>query len=163
MDPKNQGQEKPALISRQGYERLHWRLQYLLRVSRLEVAGELKEAASHGYGEANLELKAAREKHRQLEWSIARLMEEMALCRVVVTPPPADGRVHFGSLVRLLNLDRDREEVYQIVGRFESDPAQGRISLDSPLGSALEETEAGAMIKVETPKGKVGYLVLEVE
>ena len=77
-------------------------------------------------------------------------------------PAPADGRVHFGSLVRLLNLDRDREEVYRIVGRFESDPAQGRLSMDSPLGQAVAEAKAGALVEVQTPRGKVGYLVLEV-
>ena len=162
MAARTDDKKAPALISRQGFERLHWRLQYLIRVARLEVARELKEAASHGYGLQNLELKTAREKHRQLEWSIAKLLEEIALCQVVVSPPPADGRVHFGSLVRLLNLDRDREEVYRIVGRFESDPAQGRLSMDSPLGQAVAEAKAGALVEVQTPRGKVGYLVLEV-
>ena len=154
---KNKG---PALISREGFERLYWQLQYLIRISREEVAENLKDARSHGRNPRNLELRTAKEKRHWIEWSITRLEREMRSCQVVVSPPLKDGRVHFGSRVRLHNLRKKREEVFLLVGEFESDPARGLLSVDSPLGRAVLGKRAGAGVEVETPEGGKGVLPL---
>ena len=162
METKPRRTKAPALISREGFERLYWQLQYLVRISREEAARDLKEARSFGPNPRNLERRTALEKHHWVEWSIARLQREMRSCQVVVSPPLGDGRVHFGSLVRLRNLDRDREEVYRLVGAYESDPAQGLLSVDSPLGRELMGRRAGTGIEVKTPDGLVRYCLDEI-
>ncbi len=161
VESEERGNKDRALISRLGYERLYWQLQYLIRVSREEVAESLREALSHGRNPRNLELRTAREKRHWVEWSIRRLRREMRACQVVVSPPLNDGRIHFGSLVRLRNLRKNREEVYRLVGRFESDPARGMLSVDSPLGRAIRGQRAGARVEVETPEGRDIYDIRE--
>ena len=163
MKARTRESRRPALVSREGYERLYWRLQYLIRVSRQESAKDLEQAASFGPGPRNPELRSARESRHWVEWSIEKLVEEMEACQVIISPPPADGRVHFGSLVRLMNRRRKIEELYRIVGRAESDPRAGRLSLESPVGRAIMGKSVGTVVEVETPAGPESYLIRGIE
>ncbi len=154
--------EDQTLISREGFERLYWQLQYFIRISRAEAVEGMREAISHGRNHRNLELRTAREKRHWVEWSIKRLFREMEACQVIVSVPSNDGRVHFGSLVRLHNVRENKEEVYRIVGRSESDPAMGLISLESPVGRALMGKRVGTKVEVATPKGETVFLIREI-
>ncbi len=122
----------------------------------------MKGARSLGAGPRNLELRTAKEKLHWVEWSIRRLEKEIRSCRVVVSPGIEDGRIRFGSRVRLCNQRKKREEVYLLVGRYESDPTEGLLSVDSPLGKAILGKSAGAAVAVEAPERTVVYTILEV-
>ena len=71
-------------------------------------------------------------------------------------------RIAFGATVRLLNVETDEEETYQLVGPDESDVAQKKISVHSPLGQALLGKQVDDSVMVKAPKGVIEYEVLEI-
>ena len=70
--------------------------------------------------------------------------------------------VTLGSIVRVLDIEEDFEETYEIVGSQEANPRIGRISDDSPVGKALVGSKKGATVKVDTPKGAVELNIIDV-
>jgi transcription elongation factor GreA len=75
---------------------------------------------------------------------------------------PPDGKVGFGSVVTLENLDNGGQVTYQIVGPDESDIPSGKISIASPLGKALIGKEVQDEVKVQTPGGAKNYTILKI-
>jgi transcription elongation factor GreA len=73
-----------------------------------------------------------------------------------------DGKVGFGSVVTLENLDSGGQVTYQIVGPDESDISSNKISIASPLGKALIGKEAEDEVKVQTPGGAKNYSILKI-
>ncbi|MBR3071885.1 GreA/GreB family elongation factor, partial [Fibrobacter sp.] len=73
-----------------------------------------------------------------------------------------DGSIRFGVTVKMLDKKTKREKVYSIVGDKEIDPLQGRISMKSPIGEALQGKKAGDTVEVQAPRGKIIYEILEV-
>lgn len=71
-------------------------------------------------------------------------------------------KVQFGAKVKLLNIDSDEEQTFQIVGPEEADIKQDRISVASPLARALLGHEAGDQVRVQMPAGPRTYQILEV-
>ena len=80
---------------------------------------------------------------------------------VIISKASAGGAVSVGSLIRVQNGGEARE--FMIVGASEADPANGKISNESPLGSAFLGRKKGEKVKVATPKGTVEYKVIEVK
>jgi len=80
---------------------------------------------------------------------------------IEVVPGPTD-RVVFGKTVLLYNIDTEEEKQYQLLGKYESDPENGKISVNSPLGLALIGREVGDEVKVNTPGGIQEFEILEI-
>lgn len=68
----------------------------------------------------------------------------------------------FGNLVTIENLDTGKVSTYRLVSAFESDPKEGRISIHSPLGSAIRASKVGDVIDVESPSGCTEYEIIEI-
>ena len=81
----------------------------------------------------------------------------------VVEPDNADDIVDLGECVRLRNVDTGTRHRYELVGSLESDPRQGRISAESPLGRALLGRRKGEIAAVEAPKGRLQFKILRIE
>ena len=71
--------------------------------------------------------------------------------------------VRLGSKVKVLDLEFEEEESYQVVGSQEADPMNGRISEDSPFGKALLGNAVGDEVQVEAPAGVLRYRILEIQ
>ena len=95
---------------------------------------------------------------RQIE-----LLEDRLASVNVVHPDPADGQLDVGELARVRDLDTGEMVEYRIVGAGEADPAAGRISYASPVGSALLGRRVGEVIEVVVPSGVLRLEVLSVE
>ena len=149
-------------ITRLGYERLYWQLQYMKRYVRREVAEDLAAARAHGITINNLEWRTAREKQYLVESRIQGLEEMLASCEVVVSPLNPGRRVCFGLWVRIVNTQTGRKAVYQMVGPYESDVSAGRLSIYSPVGRELIGREVGDRVTVYAPGGQWRYQVVEV-
>ena len=150
---------EPVQLSRGGHERLIAELDELTRVKRREVVERIKTAREHGDLKENAEYHAAREEQSFLEGRILAL--EDRLRRAVIVDETATGRVVIGSKV---TVESDGDElVYTIVGSIDANPAAGRLSSVSPVGSALLGATAGAEVDVRTPRGSVRYRVLSVD
>ena len=89
---------------------------------------------------------------------------EQSLSRAEIIDPSklSGSKIQFGARVRLLNVDSDKEETYQIVGPEEADIKIGRISVASPLARGLLGREVGDEVKLQMPAGPRSYEVLEI-
>lgn len=146
-----------------GHKRLRDDLQELKTTQRAAVEARLRDARSTGGDLAdNAELMYALEEHILLEQRIARLESELARTRVISLGAD-DGRVGIGSQVRLRRLDNaDRQLEYEIVSLVEADVGRGKLSAESPLGSALLGRRAGETVRVAAPAGAIDYAVISV-
>ena len=149
-------------ITKEGLEKLRADLKQLESVDRPENIRAIEEARSHGDISENAEYHAAKERQAYIGARIQELKDSISRAEVIeVEPGPAD-RVFFGKTVLLYNVDKDVENEYQLLGPYESDPDQGKISVTSPLGKALIGREVGEEIHVKTPGGMQAYEIVEI-
>jgi transcription elongation factor GreA len=150
-----------VLLTRDGYERLREQLRALRTTARREASERLREARSQG-GELaeNPELADALEDQALLEQRIRKLAMQLALARVV--DPVDDGTAGVGTCVRLRHSESGGTLEYELVGSLEADPAQRRISVDSPVGEALVGRRAGDTVEVRAPRGRIRFALLSV-
>jgi transcription elongation factor GreA len=146
-----------------GHQRLRDDLHELATTQRAAVDARLREARSNGGDLAdNAELMYALEEHVLLEQRIAKLESDLSRARVISIGAD-DGRVGIGSRVRLQRLDTaDHRVEYEIVSLVEADIGRGKLSAESPLGTALLGRRAGETVRVAAPAGAIDYAVLSV-
>ena len=129
-----------------------------LKNRRSEIAEKIANARDYGDLSENAEYDAAREEQAQLESRVAEL-EEILQNADIIKPAKSNGTIQVGSTVDLKN---GKKVSYQIVGPVEADPLEGKISNESPIGSALMGKKVGDTVTIETTKGSVSYTVEEV-
>ena len=149
-------------ITRDGYNTLHKELENLKKVVRPQVIKAIEEARAHGDLSENAEYVAAKERQSFVEKKIYEIEQKLANSEIMDTLPLSNGKVGFGSIVTLENLDNGDKVTYQIVGPDESDIPSGRISIASPLGKALIGKETDEEVTVKTPGGTKNYTVLKI-
>jgi transcription elongation factor GreA len=153
--------KQEAVLTPEGLKKLTAELDELKSVERRRIADRIREAKQFGEIGENSEYEAAKAEQAQLEGRIEAL-EYLLHNAVIVEPPGDDGRVSVGSRVRLRDRTSREEVEYQIVGALEADPAEHRISNQSPLGEALIGHAAGETLEVQTPGGARTYIVLSI-
>ncbi len=149
-------------ITREGYNNLMKELNFLKEKERPKIIKEIAEARGHGDISENAEYEAAKDKQGILEAKIKDLEYRLSLAEIIDPSTLPRDRVVFGAKVRILNLETDQEEVYQLVGPDEFDISQKKISVYSPLGQALLGKQAEDMVTVNAPKGQIEYEILEI-
>lgn len=156
--------KKVTLVTREGLDKLKAELNYLKTVKRREVAERIKEAISYGDLSENSEYEEAKNEQAFVEGRILELEEKVKHARII-TERHKMKSVQLGSTVHLLNLTKNREEpeVFTIVGSTEADPFAGKISNESPVGSALLDKQKGDAVKVVVPAGNVEYRIVKID
>ena len=155
---------KGKLYTQEGFKALKDELDYLKNVKREEVKKDLSTARSFGDLSENSEYDEARNEQAKTEARIKELEELIANAEIVDETKIDTSVVSIGSTVKIYIFDDDEEIEYSIVGSNEADPANGRISDQSPIGKALIENKAskGASVVVDTPSGQLHIEVREV-
>ncbi|MFH1350288.1 MAG: transcription elongation factor GreA [Pseudomonadota bacterium] len=149
-------------FTKEGLERLKVQLHNLETVERPENIRAIEEARGHGDLSENAEYHAAKERQSFLEGRINEIQAVIGIAEIIkINGGPAD-RAVFGRTVLLYNVEADEEIRYQLVGPYESDPENGKISVTSPLGQALVSKEVGEEIVVKAPGGIQEYEILEI-
>ena len=149
-------------FTKEGLEKLRQELKHLQKVERPKNIRAIEEARSHGDISENAEFHAAKERQSYLTARIDELKSVIAKSEIIdVDDGPAD-RAVFGRTVLLYNPPTDEEVSYQLIGPYESDPENGKISVTSPLGQALLGKEEGDEVKAKTPGGINEYEILEI-
>ncbi|MFO7987008.1 MAG: transcription elongation factor GreA [Desulfatiglandaceae bacterium] len=149
-------------ITKEGLERLRTELSRLEKEEKPRNIRAIEEARSHGDISENAEYHAAKERQSFLEGRINELKGAINSAEVIdVNEGPKD-RVVFGRYVVLCDLDTDEEVTYQLVGAYESDPDQGKISVKSPLAQGLIGKALGDEVRIKTPRGVHEYEILEI-
>ncbi len=146
----------PMLAS--GYNRMQSELQHLKSVERPKIVEDIEEARAHGDLSENAEYHAAKERQGQVEAQIAELEDRLSRAQVIDPTTLSGDKVLFGATVKLFDED-DKPVTYQIVGAYEADIKEGRISYTSPLGRALIGRSVGDEVEVQTPGGDRYYAI----
>ena len=153
---------QPVYLTAEGLQKIKDELHYLVTTRRREVAQMIAEAKAEGdlsenagYDEAKTAQGFLEGRVRELEYIInhAQLIEENSHTNVI----------GIGRTVIIREVDTDFEETYTIVGSREADPANGRISNESPMGHALLGKKKGQKVNVKTPGGDVKFEILKIE
>lgn len=127
-----------------------------------KVPKDLHEAASHGDLSENAEYDAAKQRQEFLRARIGQLqarIRELSMYNLQSIPA---GVVSYGSKVTIEDLDEGEPQVYEIVFPEEANPANGQISLSSPIGRALMNKNVGDEVEVQTPRGKRTYQIADL-
>lgn len=146
-------------LTKEGLEKLQQELKNLVEVKRPEVANRIKAAREMGDISENAEYDSARQEQSFVEGRISEL--EDIIKNAKVTDKAAGDKVVVGSKVTV-HIDGD-EETFHIVGAYEANPIEKKISHESPLGSTLLGKKIGEKIEVEAPVGKLTYTILKIE
>ena len=150
-----------AYITPQGARRLRDELDHLWRVKRPQVTQAVSEAAALGDRSENAEYIYGKKQLREIDRRIRFLQKRLDELVIVDRAPSDTSRVFFGAWVRLETDDGEVTE-YRIVGPDEFDPAQGLISIDSPLARALLKRAVDDEVTVTLPRGKTVYTILDI-
>ncbi|MCD8211582.1 MAG: transcription elongation factor GreA [Oscillospiraceae bacterium] len=156
---------KEYKLSAERLEKLQDELTYLRTVREKEVADLLKEARSYGDLSENSEFDEAKNEQGKLYARIAELEEMLSNC-VLIEDPADDNdstKVSLGCTIRVLDVEFQEEETYQVVGSQEADPMNGRISEDSPFGQALLDQTVGSDVVVDAPAGPIHYQIIDIQ
>ncbi len=147
----------------QGAERLRAELNELKSVERPKIIQAIAEAREHGDLKENAEYHAAREQQSFCEGRIKEIEGKLADSQIIdVCQIPPSGKVIFGATIELIDIDTDKEVVYQIVGVDEADVKSGKISVSSPIARAIMGKEVGDEVVVHAPGGDIAYEVSDV-
>lgn len=151
-------------MTKQGAETLRAELNRLKTVERPRIIEAIATARGHGDLKENAEYHAAREEQSFLEGRVKEIEMKLSLVNIVdLSHIPNEGKVLFGSTVRLCHLETNDEVVYQIVGEDEADIKKNKISYSSPIGRALIGKSLDDVVTVDAPGGKVDYEIIAVD
>jgi transcription elongation factor GreA len=151
------------LLTRAGYEKLLKELELLSRVERPRVLHEILQDTPDWGFEAGPDFKSTLARREWVDQRIRQLQELLANAEVLVGTNLPPDQVRFNTWVRILNLHTGKEQHFKLVGPFEADAGNGRLSTASPLGQALMGRTLGERVEVETPAGRRSYQILEIE
>ncbi|HUX35899.1 MAG TPA: transcription elongation factor GreA [Candidatus Paceibacterota bacterium] len=153
----------PVHVTKEGLKRLHDQLARL-KEKMPELAAEAQRTAAYGDRSDNAEYKEAKSTLRRAQGRIFGLEDQIRRAVVIEPGRNISGTVQLGSTVVL---DAGgKQKTFQILGPNETDPAHGRISYKSPLGSALINKREGDVVKINPPAGEAGtskeYKIMEI-
>lgn len=153
---------KQTVITDQGLKRLEKELEELKSVKRKEIAGKIKVALSFGDLSENSEYDEAKNEQAIIEGRISEIENQLKNVLVLDESELNTEIIHIGSRIKVKDYDSGETETYQIVGSTESDPLNGRISDESPVGMAFLNHKKDDVVEIDTPYGAYKYKVLEI-
>ena len=147
----------------EGYRRMEEELRRLRTVERPAVVRAIAQAREHGDLSENAEYHAARERQSFIEGRMAELEDKVARAEVIDPAQVSGDKVMFSALVTVVDEESDREASYRIVGQDESDIAEGRLSIASPMARAMIGKSVGDQIEVDAPGGARYYEIVKID
>jgi transcription elongation factor GreA len=146
-----------------GYAALEKEAKHLKTVERPRIIKAIAEARAHGDLSENAEYHAAKEQQGLTEARVLELEDTLARAQVIDVLSMASDSVKFGATVTVVDEDTEEEIRYQIVGDFESDASNGKLSISSPVARALMGKKVGDSTEVATPGGGRYFEILKIE
>jgi len=154
--------EKEVLLSNEGLRKVEQELEHLKSVRRREVAERIKQAREFGDISENSEYEDAKNEQAFIEGRILTLEKMLRNAKIIEEPVGDPEVVTIGTQVTLRDLDENETYEYEIVGSTEADPAENRISNESPVGKALLGAHVGQVVAIGVPAGTLRVEVLGV-
>ena len=151
-------------ITIESLKKLEEDLVFLKEKKRPEIVAAIAEARSHGDLKENAEYHAAKEQQGLIEGRVLTINDLIARANVIdVTKIDNEGKVIFGSTIKLQDLESDKEISYRLVGQDEANISKNLIFYKSPIGKAIIGKDKGSMISVDTPSGERNFEIKDVK
>ena len=144
---------RETLITPEGLEKLKEELEYLENDKRREVADRIKQAREFGDIAENSEYDDAKNEQAMLEQRIAQLEERLRSASVIDAGDLSTEAVMIGSVVHVKDEKTGKSQKFALVGSAEANPAEGRLSNESPVGRAVLGHKRNEVVSVKVPKG----------
>jgi transcription elongation factor GreA len=154
---------KEVILTPEGYEKLKQEIEVLSTEKRREVADRIRTAREFGDITENAEYDDAKNEQAMLEHKIAQLEERLANARLIEKRDIDLSVVSIGAKVKLRDVDAKRTDEYFIVGSAEANPAELKLSNESPVGKAIIGKKKGETVEVATPRGSLKYKILDIQ
>ena len=155
-------EKEPITIN--GLKDLKSELEDLKNVQRPKIVEAIAEARSHGDLKENAEYHAAKEQQALIESRVIAINDLIARANVIdITKIENNGKVVFGSTVKVQDLDTNKNITYRLVGQDEADIKKNLIFFKSPIGKSFIGKDKGEMVTVSTPSGERNFEILDVE
>jgi transcription elongation factor GreA len=154
---------KEVILTSAGYEKLKQEIEYLQTEKRREVAERIRVAREFGDIAENAEYDDAKNEQAMVEHRIAQLEERLLSARVITKKEISKDTVSVGSKVRLRDIGANKTFEYHIVGSAEANPAENKLSNESPVGKAIIGHKKGDVVEVSAPRGALRFKILEIK
>ena len=154
--------EKISYYTEKGLKELREKLDHLKDVERPRASQAIGEARDKGDLSENAEYDAAKEAQGMLEMEISKLEEILSNARIIDESKLDSSKVLVHSKVKIKNLINSATMEYMLVAQSEANLAQGKISVDSPIGKGLLGKKLGDIAEIEIPNGNVKFEILEI-
>jgi transcription elongation factor GreA len=154
---------KEVILTPEGHKKLLKEIEYLSTQKRREVAERIRVAREFGDIAENAEYDDAKNEQAHVEARIAMLEERLKNARVVTKREIKSGEVGIGTKVRLRDIAANQTVEYHIVGSAEADPAENKLSNESPVGKAIMGRKKGEIVEVAAPRGALKYKIMEIK
>ncbi len=149
-------------LTREGYEKLREKLEYLKKVKRKEIVQAIEHARSLGDLTENAEYDAAKEAQAMNEKSIVELQDKLTRTRIIEQENIPKDEVRIGAKVKLRDLESGKEWEYTLVSETEADISRGKISVTSPVGQGLLGHKENEIVNIKIPLGTLKYKILNI-
>ena len=148
------------IITKEAHDKLKKEVEDLIKIKRKEIANRIQKAKDLGDLSENAEYTEAKDAQAFNE---GRILELQALLKDVTVSAGGSGdKINLGSFIKV-KINGTKEKEYTIVSFNEADPISGKISNESPIGSALLNKKKGDTVTVETPKGESEYKIISIK
>ena len=154
---------KEVILTPEGYEKLKTEIEHLSTDKRREVADRIRVAREFGDISENAEYDDAKNEQAMLEHKIAQLEERLVNARLIETADVDLSVVSIGAKVRLKDVDANQTVEYIIVGSAEANPAESKLSNESPVGRAIIGKKKGETVEVSAPRGSLKYKIMDIK
>jgi transcription elongation factor GreA len=154
---------KEVILTPEGYEKLKQEIDVLQNDKRREVAERIRVAREFGDIAENAEYDDAKNEQAMLEHKIAQLEERLLSARVITKKEISKDTVSIGAKVRLRDVQAGKTFEYHIVGSAEANPAENKLSNESPVGKAIIGHKKGDVVEVSAPRGALTFKILEIK
>jgi transcription elongation factor GreA len=146
-----------------GYDRLQEELKKLVNTDRPNIIAAIAEARSHGDLSENAEYQYAKEQQSLIEGKIQDLESTTALAEIIDVSKLSGKEIKFGATIQIQDDENENKSTYQIVGEYESDIENKKLSINSPLARGLIGKSKDDVVEINSPKGSKSYSIESVK
>ncbi len=155
-------EQKEIILTKEGMKKLKDELEFLKTTKRQEMAEKIKIARGFGDLSENAEYDEAKNEQAEVEARINQIIEMLKYARILDESEIIADEVGLGCKVKILDVEFEEELEYTIVSTTEADPANNKLSQESPVGMALLHGKVGDVVKAETPGGEIEFKIIEI-
>lgn len=149
-------------MTREGYDKKKSELNHLQSHEMIEVTKRVATARDLGDLSENAEYHAAREDQGILQARIDSLRDQLSRAAIIDMDKLPTDTIAFGSRVKVMDLDMDEEETFELVGPGQENPDKNRILTSSPIAQGLLGKKKGDKVEIQVPRGVIRFKVLEI-